>query len=171
MAAIFDGTAEEAKEAFKALYDIGPVQDTIRHVPYHVANQTLSGPQGFRVSMKGAVFPLPLQPEFVLEVLGKYTAFTDENADMAGSMIIYELFDPYVMNTRASNEEMSFANRGWHMNANICPYKTKPENDAVGRQWARDMSAVFDKWFEKPGRAQRAGDYGTVLAYGNYDRE
>lgn len=169
VAAIFDGTAEEGKKAFKALYDIGPVQDTMKQVPYHIANQTLHGPHGYRVSMKGAVFSLPLQPEFVLEVLGKYSKFTDENSDMEGSMIIFELNDPYVMNTRASNEEMSFANRGWHMNANICPYWSKPENDAVGRQWARDVSALFDKWFEKSGRAQRAGDYGTVLAYGNYD--
>lgn len=171
VATIFDGTEEEGKKAFKALYDIGPVQDTMKQVPYHIANQMLHGPQGFRVSMKGAVFPLPLHPDFVKEILGKYTKFTDENPDMEGSMIIYELFDPFVMNTLASNQEMSFANRGWHMNANICPYWTKPENDVLGRQWARDVSATFDKWFEKAGRAQRAGDYGTVLAYGNYDRK
>ncbi|KAH7378975.1 FAD binding domain-containing protein [Cadophora sp. MPI-SDFR-AT-0126] len=169
VAIIFNGTEEEGKKAFKALFDIGPINSTMKPVPYHVANQTLHGPHGYRVSMKGAVFSLPLQPEFVQEVLGEYVKFTEEAADMAGTMIIYELYDPYVVNTRASNQDTSFANRGWHMNAMVTPYWTKPENDALGRQWARDTSVIFDKWFAKSGREQRAGDYGTVLAYGNYD--
>ncbi|KAL1857550.1 hypothetical protein Daus18300_010308 [Diaporthe australafricana] len=169
MAIVFDGTEEEGKKAFKAFYDIGPVADTMESVPYYIANQTLPTPQGYRASMKGAVYSLPLQPEFVQEVIGQYTKFTEENPDMADSLIIYELNDPYVTNTRASNDEMSFANRGWHMNGNISPLWKKPENDSLGRQWARDVTATFDKWFEKSGREQRAGDYGTVLAYGNYD--
>ncbi|POS70396.1 hypothetical protein DHEL01_v211208, partial [Diaporthe helianthi] len=168
-AAIYDGTAEEEEMALKALYDIGPVVDTMKQVSYQVANQTLQAPHGYRVSMKDAVFSLPLRPEFVLEVLEKYTEFTNENAASSPSVVIFELTDPYVMNTRASNDDMSFANRGWHMNANISPYWIKPEHDAVSRQWARDLSALFNRWFEKSGRGQRAGDYDTVLAYGNYD--
>ncbi|KAK0101678.1 hypothetical protein ONS95_006835 [Cadophora gregata] len=169
VAVVFNGTEEEGKKAFKALYDIGPVNSTMKTVPYHIANQTLHGPKGYRVSLKGAVFSLPLQAEFVQEVLAEYTKLTEEVPDLAGTMIIYELYDPYVVNTRASNQDTSFANRGWHMNAMVAPYWSKPENDALGRQWARDTSAIFDRWFEKSGQEQRAGDYGTVLAYGNYD--
>ncbi|KAI3394979.1 hypothetical protein diail_2037 [Diaporthe ilicicola] len=91
--------------------------------------------------MKGSVYSLPLQPEFVQEIIGKYTEFTEKNPDMTSSMVIFELKllnDPYVMTIKATN-------------------------------WARDISATFDKWFDKSGREQRAGDHGTVLAYGNYD--
>ncbi|KAH8768348.1 hypothetical protein F5883DRAFT_644133 [Diaporthe sp. PMI_573] len=49
------------------------------------------GKKAFKAFMKRAMFFLPLQSESVLEILGKYTKFTEENSDMAGSMIIYEL--------------------------------------------------------------------------------
>ncbi|KAI9154782.1 6-hydroxy-D-nicotine oxidase [Paramyrothecium foliicola] len=166
---MFNGTEEEGKKAFKAFYDIGPVMESVKWVPYDVANQILSATPGNRVSMKGAAFTLPLQAGLVQELITSYDAFTKEIPDMENSMILLECFDPYVVATRATNSDTSFANRGWHMNASIQPSWTKPEFDAQGRQWARDVTALFDKWFKKAGSPTRSGDYGSVLAYGNYD--
>lgn len=171
MAVVYDGSEKDARAAFKPLLDIGPVADTTKEVPYYIANQTLHNQQGARVSMKGAVFSLPISPQFIGEVFGAFTNFTEDNGDLKSSMILFELYDPYVVNTRASNQDTAFANRGWHMNAMIAPYWWHAESDAKGRQWARDMSSPPDMWFAKAGTPQRAGDSGSVLAYGNYDRK
>ncbi|CAI6013663.1 unnamed protein product [Clonostachys chloroleuca] len=168
-AIMFNGTEEEGRQAFKMFYDIGPVMESVRSVPYDIANQTLSAPPGFRVSMKGAAWALPLQIDLLQELIDSYTLFTKAIPDMESSMILLECYDPYVVATGATNSDMSFANRGWHMNASIQPSWTKQEFDTEGRKWARDTTALFDKWFEKTGRPSRSGDYGAVLAYGNYD--
>ncbi|KAM6529352.1 hypothetical protein FALCPG4_007489 [Fusarium falciforme] len=169
VAVMFNGTEEEGREAFKGLYDIGPVMESVRSVPYDIANQTLSATPGFRVSMKGAAWALPLQTALLQELIASYTHFTEAIPDMESSMILLECYDPYVVATGATNSDMSFANRGWHMNASIQPSWTKQEFDAEGRKWARDTTALFEKWFEKIGTPSRSGDYGSVLAYGNYD--
>ncbi|KAM6505372.1 hypothetical protein FSOLCH5_014592 [Fusarium solani] len=166
---MFNGTEEEGREAFKAFYDIGPVMESVKWVPYDIANQILSATPGYRVSMKGAAWTLPLQAGLLQELIDSYAAFTEAIPDMENSMILLECYDPYVVATRATNSDTSFANRGWHMNASIQPSWTKQEFDAEGRQWARDTTELFEKWFEKAGRPSRSGDYGSVLAYGNYD--
>lgn len=168
---MFNGTEEEGREAFRAFYDIGPVMESVKWVPYDVANQILSATPGYRVSMKGAAWTLPLQTGLLQDLIETYAAFTKAVPDMENSMILLECYDPYVVATRATNSDTSFANRGWHMNASIQPSWSKEEFDAEGRRWARGTTALFDKWLANTGRSSRAGEDGSVLAYGNYDRE
>jgi hypothetical protein len=64
----------------------------------------------------------------------------------------------------------AFANRGNYCNLMVCPTWHTKENDAVCRQWARDITAKFRAELE---RGKRNGvDKDTMEAvaeYANYD--
>ena len=77
-----------------------------------------------------------------------------------------------------ARDEGSFANRGYHLNGLIMPTWVHAENDAICRQWARDVSNLFKEELvahgEEPapgieGGASVRGHKGAVLLYGNYD--
>ena len=174
---IYFGTEAEAKQAFKAFYDIGPLADTASIVPDPVINTLMAPPIGLRASMKGAAYTLPLRKEFVEEVLANFTEFTNTNADARGSLIFYEMYDPVKV---VESDFGSFANRGTHMNGMICPLWTKPEHDQAFRKWARDINEMFKGELKKSGLETGngvdggvgvRGNKGAVLLYGNYDRK
>lgn len=174
---MYFGTETEAKQVFKAFYDIGPLADTASIVPYPVINTLMAPPIGLRASMKGAAYTMPLRKEFVEEVLSNFTQFTDGNEDARGSLIFYEMYDPVKV---VGSDFGSFANRGTHMNGMICPLWTKPENDQAFRKWARDINEMFKEELKKSGLETGKGvdggvgvrgNKGAVLLYGNYDRK
>lgn len=174
---VYFGTEQEAKDVYKALYGLGPVMDTTAYVPYPTINTLLAPPIGLRASMKGASYELPVRPGFVEEVLAEYNTFTAGNDDTANSLIYWEMYDPAKV---VASETGSFANRGWHLNAMICPLWTAEANDASCRQWARHLNEAFKKELEAQGKETGhgvdggvgvRGKKGAVLLYGNYDRE
>ena len=167
---VFVGSEEEGTTAFKPLLDLGPLVNDVKDRPYMEANRLLAPPIGLRVSMKGTSFSFPVRPEFAQQLLESFTAFTETTTDAAGSLILLELFDPKIVCERASNTDTAFANRGNHLNAMVGPFWTDPANDAVCRQWARDMTAIFNEELEasrKKGETDAGRD--AVMLYGNYD--
>lgn len=175
---IFNGTEEEGKEAWKALFDIGPAMTTMAMQPFPVANQFLSPPIGLRCSMKGSSFQMPLSPSFVLDVQKMYTDFfTADPTERGISILMYELYNPW---KTTQSSKGCFANRGTHMNALICPIWKNPSQDAECRQWARDLNERFKKELETQGVETSTGGAaegvaprgkkGAVLLYGNYDQ-
>ncbi|KAJ9618491.1 hypothetical protein H2203_009088 [Taxawa tesnikishii (nom. ined.)] len=110
-------------------------------MPYPQANQILAVPYGaLRISMKGAAFHMPIKPAFVQDILRSYDSFTSANSDRAGSVILFEVYDPHQV---IRNSSGSFANRGTHFNGMIAPMWTDSQNDAESRQWARDVNEMF----------------------------
>ncbi|RMD43017.1 hypothetical protein DV735_g2112, partial [Chaetothyriales sp. CBS 134920] len=175
VAIIYFGTEHEAKSVFKPFYDLTPLVDTTALVPYPNINTLLAPPIGFRASLKGLAFALPIRPGFVQEVLENYVEFTDKNEDARTSVIMWELFDPAKV---VSSDTGSFANRGWVLNGIALPLWTAAENDQAYRQWARDVNELFKKELEaqqklngdaKGDAGPRSGK-GAVLLYGNYDQ-
>lgn len=146
-------------------------------MPYPESNKFLAPPIGLRSSMKGSSFLLPLRPEFVQEVLEFYTDFFNgDPAERGISLLMYELYDPWKV---VQGDAGSFSNRGYNLNALICPIWKNPDRDAECRQWARDMNAKFKKELERAGvETSRGGEggvgirgkKGAVLLYGNYDQ-
>jgi hypothetical protein len=178
---IYQGSEEEAKEAYKELFALGPIMSTCAMVPYTVANQVLNPPPNptMRSSMKGASFTWPLRPEFVWETLKSFEEFTDRVADAKGSMLLYEAYDPAKTVQAAGNADMGFCNRGWQANACIAPIWDGQANDQVSRQWARQAAEMFKEELKRGGQVPgkgvggvgaKGGD-GAVMLYGNYDRE
>ncbi|KAK5088875.1 hypothetical protein LTR05_003097 [Lithohypha guttulata] len=175
---VFNGTEEQGRAAWKPLFDIGPAMDTMAMQPYPVANTFLAPPIGLRSSMKGSSFQLPLQPTFVSEVQQMYTDFfTADPEDRGITLLMFELYDPW-KNMQSSHG--SFANRGTHMNALICPIWKSAESDAQCRQWARDLNEMFKKQLVSQGVETSEGGAaggvaprskkGGVMLYGNYDQ-
>lgn len=174
---IWNGDAESGQKAWQPLFDIGPLMSTMETKSYTYANQFLAPPPGLRSSMKGSAFHLPISVPFIMDVYDTYSTFYKSDPDVAGSLLMYELYDPYA--TMSSNKG-SFANRGSHMNALICPIWTDPGKDTSCRQWARDLNERFKRELEKKnfdtseggaaGGVAPRGRKGAVLLYGNYDQ-
>lgn len=175
---IWNGTEASGKEAFKDLFEIGPVMNTMEMVPYPVANKFLAPPVGLRSSMKGSAFKMPLKPEFVQDVQKMYTEFFTANPEERGiTLLMYELYDSW---QTVQSSKGSFANRGPHMNALICPIWKNESSDVECRQWARDVNERFKKELEVSdieasegggaGGVAPRGKKGAVLLYGNYDQ-
>ena len=161
---VFNGKEEEGKQAYQEFFDIGPVVNTVQTMPYANVNKLFSVPYGMRASMKGTGIRAPIRPEFVQEIAENFTAFTANEADFAGSMVFWELVDP----TRIVEQTTgSFANRGYHFNGLVMPMWSKPEHDQKGRQWARDVAALFKDELKRQGG--ETGTSGALLQYGNYD--
>ncbi|KAF2758568.1 FAD-binding domain-containing protein [Pseudovirgaria hyperparasitica] len=175
---IWLGDKASGDEAYKDLLDLDPVMNTMAMVDYPTMNSFMGIPYGLRVSMKGAAFNLPISVTFAQQVLDQYAKFTEEVNDAAGSMLLFELYDPSKVVASASNTDMAFGNRGYHFNAMVGPMWTQAENDDRCRQWARDMAALFKEQLKKDGEVVSKGneyptkksDVGAVMMYGNYDQ-
>lgn len=176
LSVIWNGDEASGKAAWQPLFDIGPIISTMETKPYPFANKFLAPPPGLRSSMKGSAFHLPLTTEFVMDVHSIYSEFYGSDPDYATSLLMYELYDPYAT---LSSTKGSFANRGTHMNALICPIWKDPANDTVCRQWARDLNERFKAELQKhaeissggaAGGVAPRGRKGAVLLYGNYDQ-
>lgn len=110
------------------------------------------------------------------DIVTKFDTFVASNPDATGSIIAFELYDSAKLN---SLETGSFANRGYHLNGLVMPTWSDKANDAVCRQWARDMSNTFKTELEEHGEQTgegvdggvgRRGHKGAVMLYGNYDQ-
>ena len=172
---IFLGTEEEGKAVYKELVDIGPVANMMQMAQWPEANKLLAPPYGFRSSMKGAAFELPIRADFVNKMVAEYSSFTDRCDDAAGSMILWELYDAVKVTELSAG---SFSNRGLHLNGLIAPIWTNPENDQICRQWARDLNQMFKKEMLEhasmnvgPGKEVTTlrGKNNATQFYGNYD--
>lgn len=173
---IFNGTEEEGRKAWKPLFDIGPAMDTMAMQPFPVANSFLAPPIGLRCSMKGSSFQLPMQPSFVQDVKNRYAEFFNADPEERGiTLLMYELYDPWAT---VQSSAGSFANRGTHFNALICPIWKNESSDANCRQWARDLNERFKEELRKHTSQVNQGDSdaaprgkkGSVMIYGNYDQ-
>ncbi|EMC99317.1 hypothetical protein BAUCODRAFT_31634 [Baudoinia panamericana UAMH 10762] len=172
----YDGSGEDCKQLLQPVLDLGPVVNTLQMGPYPAVNKQVPTVSGFRSSMKGAAFVLPIRYEFFMHMLRKFDTFMDAETDAAGSLVAWEVCDPTAVVT---SEKGCFANRGYHLNSLIMPLWSETESDMTCRQFARDMSLEFKKELELHGQrtsegseggASVKGRRGAVLLYGNYDQ-
>lgn len=126
--------------------------------------------------MKGSSFQLPMQPSFVQDVKNRYAEFFDADPEERGiTLLMFELYDPWAT---VQSSAGSFANRGTHFNALICPIWKTESSDATCRQWARDLNERFKQELQKHASQVNKGDSdaaprgkkGSVMIYGNYDQ-
>jgi hypothetical protein len=166
--------------AFKDLLDLGPIAGELKMMDYPDLMKLLPFRQGIRASTKGVAFNLPIREDFARQVFESYLKFTVNIPDAAESVMLFELYDPTSVATKASNTDMSFGNRGYHFNGMVGPFWHSADNDKVCRQWARDIAAMFKAELEKGGEkvakgirggASKKSDIDAVMMYGNLDRK
>ncbi|PIA92283.1 hypothetical protein CB0940_10010 [Cercospora beticola] len=165
----------EGRELLKPFLDIGPVVNTVAMSPYPKVNNLVPTESGFRSSMKGAAFFAPLRPRFVLEVAASFEKFVADVPDAAAGLVAFEFYDAIKVN---EFDNGSFANRGYHLNGLVMPSWKDKANDAICRQWARDVSNLFKAELARQDQetnkgvesASRRGKKGATMLYGNYDQ-
>jgi translation initiation factor 2B subunit (eIF-2B alpha/beta/delta family) len=142
--------------------------------PYPSLNEMLNAQAvyGFRRVMKGSSFLPPLTVDFAQSLFDDLTAFHTRVPDAANSMILIEWINPR-KSMLVSQRATSFSNRGKLMNFLIGVTYTDAANDAICRQFARDMGEKCRKEVEK---SQRRQDVDPVTKEGsteyvNYDCE
>jgi FAD/FMN-containing dehydrogenase len=166
------------RELFAPFFALKPLLNDVAVRPYPHVNNLVPNLQGMRCSLKGAATTLPLRADFINQVRAKFDQFVESTPDAKGALIAWELYDACAV--MAHQDNGSFANRGWHLNALISPQWERAENDAVCRQWARDIAGMFREELESrevevgkregvEGGVGVRGDKGAVMLYGNYD--
>jgi len=170
---IYHGTESDARRALQPFFDLSPIASTAAMVPYPALNHLLDVPPGLRVSMKGAIFTLPIDVAFVTQALDNFERFIAATPDAAHSLLMWELYDPVQVVSRAGNQDMAFANRGLHLNGMIAPIWTDPATDPICRQWARDVAEMFKAELRRSQEESGVvkGNHGPSMVYGNYDRK
>jgi len=153
--------------AFRDLLNLGPISSNLKMMDYTGLNRIFQFEPGTRSSLKGCAFQLPIREEFARNLLESFSRFTEQVPDAAGSFVQFDLLDPTVIATKASNTDMAFCNRGYHFNGAAEVFWHSAENDQICRQWARDIAGIFKAELER-GIQKNTG---AVLMYGNLERK
>lgn len=172
---IWHGDEASGRAAFQELIDLGPIVEDVKMIDYPGINRLFQFAPQIRASMKGLTFTLPMRNEFAQQVLASYTKFTDSIQDASDSLVLFELFDPTVVDAKATNTDMAFSNRGHHFNGMAGSVWQKEENDQACRLWGREVAALFQQELEQNKGAASAtvvpNNTDAVMMYGNYERK
>ena len=162
----YNGTTEEALSYYKPLFDLQPIVNRTRQMPYEEVNAMLNmvSTHGDRKTQKGAAFTVPLSGKLAKQVLDDYLKFITEIPDAIKTIVLFEFFSQRVVN-KVSQTAMSFANRGEHYNILFSTRWVGEQNDIACREWTRNAARkIVDSQ-----DVERSGD--GVGQYGNYDGE
>ncbi|EXJ53324.1 uncharacterized protein A1O5_13446 [Cladophialophora psammophila CBS 110553] len=160
----YNGTKDEAVRYYAPLFDLKPIVDKTREMPYEEVNAMLNtvSTHGDRKTQKGTAFTVPLSTDLAQQILDDYLDFIAKIPDAIKTIILFEFFSQKVVN-QVSQTAMSFANRGEHYNILFSVRWVGELNDAACREWTRNAARrVTDAE-----QAKRSGD--GVGQYGNYD--
>lgn len=140
----YNGTQDEAKKRFKALYDLEPVMDEAKPIPYSTVNSLMNGnaSHGGRRNLKGVFYSPPLRPAFARTIMNVFTEKILSEPDLAGTALLFECFD-MTKACEIPTDETAFANRGRTQNGVLTMRWNNPANDRAHRQWARDLQTLF----------------------------
>lgn len=164
----YDGSEEEAKEAYEGLLKLEPFLDRTGPMPYWVTNTLGNQMQdyGDRKSMKGSAFFNPLDQAFVKSAFEDYVGFVEEIPDAKRSVLVYEFLHPKQV-IKVAPTATAYANRGNCYNFGSFLRWTDKVNDDACRAFARTMSKKFDEEFVRQ-KSMRNVDKHTLDAVGYY---
>ena len=137
---IYLGSETEALAHYAPLFAVPPVAQNVKVQPYFSLNELLDSferPEARRV-MKGSSFLPPASVEYAQSLLDELQAFGKRVPEATGTLISLE----YV-NTRKTRlvgqRETAYPNRGKLVNLVFSTSWLDPANDAVCREWTREM--------------------------------
>ncbi|KAF2815010.1 FAD binding oxidoreductase [Mytilinidion resinicola] len=166
VAVFYNGTEEAGREFFKPLFELGPVADMTRSMPYEELNGVLNEGQGFggRKLFGGGNFTLPLEPGLVEKIRDDFMAFISAHEDMGESIMLFEGV-PFKKIIEVANDATSFANRGEYYNVATC---FKWYDEALDGEVRAFSKALLKKASEDAGVWKKRKQGQGVGQYANY---
>lgn len=165
----YNGPASSAKDFFKSLYDLGPLFDGTKEIPYHVANGLAKQPPlpGTRRVMYGAIFPTSFDPDSFQDIIDRYVNFITVVPTGATAVIAWEFHDLSRV-LAVPDSVTSFPNRGNYRNVMIQAGWKDQELDQMCRDWVLGIGEKFRASFESHGISETGSNGGSGY-YTNYD--
>ncbi|GJE99792.1 FAD-binding oxidoreductase [Phanerochaete sordida] len=177
----FNGPEEDARKRFKPFFDVGPVADMTKVIPYEQQN-SLQNPMaghGDRKVLKSAALSA-IDEGIIMTLFKEYVKLTQEQPEAKTCAILVELHS-FEKLMQVPFEATSFANRGPFYNITFALRWKSPELDSVMREWASSHAkAVRHEESERSGMNLEAargyanfglGDEKARDVFGeNYDR-
>lgn len=164
----YNGTEEEAKKHYSGLFELGPLVDDTKMIPYPQLNGLLNGlaRHGGRRTFKGIFFDIPLRPSFVRGIFDSFAQIVQTDPEFENSAIMLEYLD-YRKTDDVSIESTAFSNRGRTLNGVLSFVWNDPSRDSQYRQYSRELQAVWKQEFDQQ-LAQSNTKLDAVPLYVNY---
>ena len=138
----YNGSEEDAKAYYKALFDIGPIVNHTGPMPYEKVNGIFNDAQGFggRKLFGGSNIAFPFDTTFIQSIFDEFVAFTGTHEGTSSSIVMFE-FLPYEKTVSVGVEETAFANRGEYYNVCTTIKWDRPELDQEVRLFNRQINS------------------------------
>ncbi|PSR76100.1 hypothetical protein PHLCEN_2v8688 [Hermanssonia centrifuga] len=160
----FNGSAEEGKKKFSLFYDVGPVADMTKEMPYKVLNsiQNPMATHGDRKLFKASTVTL-LDSSLVQHLFNEYCKLTTDIPETKGAAILLELH-PFQKLMSVPTSAMAFASRGPFYNMNIVLRWKNSALDAELRTWASGLA----EHVHQEEKTRKGSDFDGAQGYSNY---
>ncbi|PGH27086.1 hypothetical protein AJ80_01273 [Polytolypa hystricis UAMH7299] len=163
----YNGSPDEAKAFFGPLYEIGPIFDATREVPYSTLNTVNDQPTrpGTRRRIHGALFATPLKPGIFQGIIEEYQAFIDKSPPGVSSELIWD-FHSISRVLEIPQSATSFPNRGNHYNIMVTGGWPDKALDDHCTEWVLRASGKLRELYEE---SKPEGSVEGTGYYTNYD--
>ncbi|EME39832.1 hypothetical protein DOTSEDRAFT_27786 [Dothistroma septosporum NZE10] len=122
--------------------------------PHYTVNKLVTFVVRARSSVGGAASMSSMLASFISQVMATYNKFIHSNVDAVPDLVACELCD---LTKVTSLDSSSHTNGGYHLNGVAMRTRFKKDNDAVCRQWARDINEMWKNELQKQGKATANG--------------
>lgn len=160
----YNGTLDEGMAHFGALWELGPIHDTVDARPYKEANglQNPITEYGDRKCFKGVFYQPPLDPGFVRSMYEELAAKISQDSDLTESTIILEYFDTRKI-CEVAPHETAFASRNTIRNGILYLHWKDASKDNEHIAWGDSLQACWKAELEST-----SDDSNQVPQYINY---
>ncbi|KAF2454278.1 hypothetical protein BDY21DRAFT_366372 [Lineolata rhizophorae] len=140
----YNGPEAKGRELLKPLFDVGPVMDMTRTMPYVEVNQLMNEGQDFggRKQFGGSTFKMPMNPADVSAVFEMYLRFCEAHEKVSETAVIWENFHNGKLR-EVPDDATAFPNRGDYYNVGSVVKWYDPKQDVECRQFSRQIHAYI----------------------------
>ncbi|KAL7795771.1 hypothetical protein V8C37DRAFT_373369 [Trichoderma ceciliae] len=138
----YNGDQAAAEKHFSFLFNLQPLANTARMMPYNLVNGLLNpmATHGRRKALKAVTLTSHVNSAFVQELFNDYVQAIEANPDMSATFVAMEFYDLEKIES-VPIESMAYANRGPYRAGLIGLEWTDPQKDEENRAWGRAMQA------------------------------
>jgi hypothetical protein len=138
----YNGDQAAAEEYFKFLFDLQPVANTAKMMPYNHVNGLLNpmATHGRRKALKVVTLTNQVDAAFVQELFNEYLQAIEKDPDLSATFMAIEFYDLDKIQS-VPIESTAFANRGSYRAGILGLEWTDPQKDKENRAWGRAVQA------------------------------
>ncbi|KAF8267445.1 hypothetical protein EI94DRAFT_1581127 [Lactarius quietus] len=163
----YNGSEQEGRENYKEFYDLKPIADGAKEIPYDevntFANKTFA--HGMNFYIKSALESNPTFP-VVKSLLEKITELNAAPGNEIEHRYMFELFPPQTILCRSEDATSHVRSHRYTTGCILKWMDNKPGIQEAARRAARELTDIVAK-----AEAQATGTHETSREYGNYTSE